>query len=133
MYTIYFYIFLLIEVKLVPFFGNCIKLRCDSRFQRAFTACTCVFKVITLIGSNQGDYFENATACSKRTLKKTVATRLYYKWRKTTWRCIARNNFIYLQFFFTFTALLFGVSHKKKLLFMSCYFSYLAKKVRKIF
>jgi len=34
-------------------------------------------KVITLVGSNQGHYFENATACSKRTLKTTVAT-LHY-------------------------------------------------------
>jgi len=25
-----------------------LKLRCDTRFQRAFTACICVFKVITL-------------------------------------------------------------------------------------
>jgi len=57
-------------------FGSCIKLCCDSRFQRAFTACSCVFKVITLIGSNQGNYIENATACSKRTLKTTVATQL---------------------------------------------------------
>jgi hypothetical protein len=29
-----------------------------------------------LIGSNQGNYFENATACSKRTLETTVATQL---------------------------------------------------------
>jgi len=35
-----------------------IKLRCDCRFQRAFTACSCVFKVIILIGTNQGNYFE---------------------------------------------------------------------------
>jgi len=28
---------------------HCLKLRCDSRFQRAFTACSCVFKEITLI------------------------------------------------------------------------------------
>jgi len=54
------------------------KLSRDSRFQRAFTACSCVFKVITLIGSNQGIYFENATVCSKRTLKMTVAMQLYY-------------------------------------------------------
>ncbi len=53
-----------------------LKLLCNSRFQRAFTACSCIFKVITLIGSNQGNYFENATACSKRTLKTTVATQL---------------------------------------------------------
>ena len=30
-----------------------LKLRCDCRFQHAFTACSCVFKVITLVGSNQ--------------------------------------------------------------------------------
>jgi len=29
-----------------------------------------------LVGSNQGNYFENATACSKRMLKTTVATQL---------------------------------------------------------
>ncbi len=44
--------------------------------RRAFTACGCVFKEITLVVSNQGNYFENATACSKRTLKTTVATQL---------------------------------------------------------
>jgi len=53
-----------------------IKLRCDERLTHAFTACGCVFKEITLVGSNQGNYFENATACSKRTLKTTVATQL---------------------------------------------------------
>jgi len=26
-----------------------LKLRCDNRFQRAFTACSCVFKEITLV------------------------------------------------------------------------------------
>jgi len=25
-------------------------------------SCSCIFKVITLVGSNQGNYFENATA-----------------------------------------------------------------------
>jgi len=34
-----------------------IKLSCDSRFQRALTACICIFKVITLAGSNQHNYF----------------------------------------------------------------------------
>ncbi len=54
-----------------------LKLRCDSRFQRAFTAYISVFKVITVVYSNQRNYFENATACSKRTLNKmTVATQL---------------------------------------------------------
>jgi len=49
---------------------------CDCRFQCAFTACLCVFKEITLVGSSQRNYFENTTACSKRTLKTTVATQL---------------------------------------------------------
>jgi len=55
-----------------------LKLSCDSRFQRAFTACCCIFKVITLVWANQGNYFENTNACSKHTLKTTVATQL--KW-----------------------------------------------------
>ncbi len=55
------------------------KLRCDERFTHAFTACCCVYKEITLVGSNQGNYFENATACSKRTLKTTVATQLQWQ------------------------------------------------------
>jgi len=54
-----------------------IKLRCDTRFQHAPTACGCVFKVITLLGSNQGNYFENAITCSKCTLKTLVTTQLY--------------------------------------------------------
>jgi hypothetical protein len=29
-----------------------------------------------LVGSNQRNYFENTNACSKRTLKTTVATQL---------------------------------------------------------
>jgi hypothetical protein len=41
------------------------KLRCDTRFQGVFTACGCVFKEITLVGSNQSIFFEKATACSK--------------------------------------------------------------------
>jgi len=53
-----------------------LKLRCDERFTHAFTACGRVFKVITLVWANQGNFFENATACSKRTLKTTVATQL---------------------------------------------------------
>ncbi len=52
------------------------KLRCDERFTHAFTACSCVFKEIALVGTNQGNYFENENACSKRTLKTTVATQL---------------------------------------------------------
>jgi len=39
-------------------------------------SCICIFKVITLACSSQRNYFENATACFKRTLKTTVATQL---------------------------------------------------------
>jgi len=39
-------------------------------------ACSCVLKEITLVGSNHGNYFENATACSKRELKTRVAALL---------------------------------------------------------
>jgi len=53
-----------------------IKLRCDGRFTHAFTACGCVFKEITLVGSNQGNFFENATACSETHVETTVATQL---------------------------------------------------------
>jgi len=41
------------------------KLSCDSRFQRAFTACSCVFKVITLVSANQRNFFENETILNK--------------------------------------------------------------------
>jgi hypothetical protein len=54
-----------------------LKLSCDSHFQRAFAACVCVFKEITLVSSSQRNYFENATAWNKRTLKTIVATQLY--------------------------------------------------------
>jgi hypothetical protein len=43
-----------------------LKQSCDSRFQRAFTACCCVFKIITLAWANQRNYSENVNACSKR-------------------------------------------------------------------
>jgi len=55
-------------IKTLYFFRS-VKLRCDSRFQRKFTACSCVFKVITSVGSNQRG--------SKRTLKMRVATQLF--------------------------------------------------------
>ncbi len=47
-----------------------VKLRCDERFTHVFTACGCVFKVIMLVGSNRGNYFENDAACSKRRWKR---------------------------------------------------------------
>jgi hypothetical protein len=68
---------LLTGIAFIKVSGNLLlKLRCDSRFQRAFTAWSCVFKVFTLIGSNQGNYFENATTYSKRMRKTLVATQL---------------------------------------------------------
>jgi len=52
-------------------------------FQHAFSACvyccSCVFKKITFVGSNQGYYFENVTACGKHVLKTRVATHLKSK------------------------------------------------------
>jgi len=41
-----------------------VKLSGDSHFQRAFTACVWVLKGITLVLANQGNYSENANACS---------------------------------------------------------------------
>jgi hypothetical protein len=58
---------------------NCLKLRCDERFTHAFTACGCVFKEITLVGSNQGNYFENATACSKRNARRKRLSQLSFR------------------------------------------------------
>ena len=57
---------------------NILKASCNTRFQRAFTVCYCIFKVITLVRDNQCNYFENAKVCSKRTLKMLVAIRLTY-------------------------------------------------------
>jgi len=51
-----------------------IKLRFDTRFQRTFTACICIFKEITLVLADQLYFFENTNACNKRTLKTTVAS-----------------------------------------------------------
>jgi hypothetical protein len=42
------------------------KLSSDIRFQFAFIACVCVFKVLTLVGSNQRNYFENANIFHKK-------------------------------------------------------------------
>ena len=53
-----------------------LKPSCISRFQRAFTAYVYVFKEMTLVSSIQRYFFDNATACSKRTLKTRVATSL---------------------------------------------------------
>ncbi len=46
------------------------------RFQRAFIACICVFKEITLAWANQRNVFENATASIKRMRKTLVTTQL---------------------------------------------------------
>ena len=47
-----------------------VEARCHMRFQHAFTACFCVFKVVTLIGSNHHNFCQNATACSTRMLQR---------------------------------------------------------------
>jgi len=54
----------------------CGKLCGDERFTHAFTACGCVFKEIMLVDSNQGNLFENATACKKRMRKTLIAMQL---------------------------------------------------------
>ncbi len=51
------FVFYLINISETDFK---VKLSCDSRFQRAFTACSCVLKVITLVWANPRNYFENA-------------------------------------------------------------------------
>jgi len=38
--------------------GAGVKLHCNTRFQRAFTACGCVFKVINLVLSKQRNYWK---------------------------------------------------------------------------
>jgi len=64
-----------------------LKLSCDSRFQLAFTARSCVFKEITLVWANQGNFFESATTCSKRLSKTIFATQLKSLILKTVFRC----------------------------------------------
>jgi len=75
---------------------NFFKLSCDSRFQRAFTACVCVFKVITLVWANQGNFFKNETTCSKRTLKTTNSTQLNKQLQRAT--SLTNDNYIFLLF-----------------------------------
>jgi len=65
--------------------GYALKLHCDERFTHAFTACGCFFKEITLVDPNQDNYFENATACSKRMRKTLVATQLYSLRVRSVW------------------------------------------------
>ncbi len=73
---------ILFDIADLERFFTLLKLRCDERFTHAFSACCCVFKEITLVGSNQGNFFEDATACSKRKLKTTVATQLKIQFRQ---------------------------------------------------
>ncbi len=65
-----------LSLKILMSISLWFKLRCNNRFRRAFTACICIFKVITLVWGNQYNYFENATTCSERTLKTRVAMQL---------------------------------------------------------
>ncbi len=75
-------------------FGR-LKQSCDSRFQRAFTACVFVFKVLTLAWANQGNYFENANAYRKRTLKMTAATQLHVGLHRNSWTNISTIQPVY--------------------------------------
>jgi len=59
------------EIEEVSFF--------KAALRRAFYACVYCMQLRfqrTYVGSNQGNYFENATAFSKRMRKTTVATKL---------------------------------------------------------
>ncbi len=57
---------------------NAFKLRCDNHFQRAFTACSCVFKVITLVWASQRNYFENVNAFqTQKVIQKMVRVGKY--------------------------------------------------------
>jgi len=50
-----------------------LELSCDSRFQHAFTACSCVFKEITLVWANQRNFFKNAVnECVKRSSQRSL-------------------------------------------------------------
>ncbi len=65
-----------------------LKLSCDCRFQHAFTACSCVLKVISFVWANQGNFFENANKCRKRMRKTLVATQLYVWEFGFFWNCM---------------------------------------------
>ena len=72
--------------------------RCHTRFKCAFTACCCVFEEITLVGSNLLNYFENAKACSKYTLKTRVATRLKGTSKVKMYFCLKLEAILYNEF-----------------------------------
>ncbi len=59
------------------------------------------FKVIRFVGSNQGNNFENATACSKRTLKTLVATQLKGEFachqKLKPYKCRSKRKFLLLE------------------------------------
>ncbi len=65
-----------------------LRLSCDSRFQRAFTTCSCVFK------ANQRNFFENATTCSKRMRKTLVATQLKLRIFITKFKITAQKHIV---------------------------------------
>jgi len=60
-----------------------LKVRCDERFTHAFTACGWVFKEITLVGSNQGNYFEKLHAVNAR-------------WKRQSQLSLNYNSFMHL-------------------------------------
>ncbi len=77
-----------------------VKLRCDERFTHAFTACICVFKVITLAWANQRNFFEMqlhaVNACVKRSSQRSFSRRFAFSLLHTSQiRFCSRNNIIH--------------------------------------
>jgi len=84
------------------FFLLCIKIKlsCDSRFQRAFTACSCVFKVITLVWANQGISLKTqphaVNACVKRS-----SQRIFIQYRRNRPSTCSRKKTLEIKFYIT--------------------------------
>jgi len=70
--------------------------------QQSFTTCVCVCKGITLVGSNQSNSFENATACSKyllQVLHTTLVSKFTFLASKCTFLTL-KQTFVGLQHMF---------------------------------
>jgi len=81
-----------IEQKFISYraFFQTLKLRCDERFTHAFTACGCVFNEITLVGSNQGNYFENENGLGQ-TKVITLKTKMHAV--NASWKRLSQRSF----------------------------------------
>ncbi len=58
---------------------NWFRPHCNEHFQRTCSACGCVFKEITLVGTIQGNYIENANARWKRLSQRSFRNKLTEK------------------------------------------------------